>query len=102
MKKMAMAAAAVALFAVQGSAIAGDAAAGEAAFNGKGCVGCHGPAGKSMIPTYPALNGKDAAFISGELTKFRSGERESATMQPMAAGLSDDDIANVAAYLSAQ
>jgi len=102
MKKIAMLAAAAALFAGQGAAVAGDAAAGEAAFNGKGCVGCHGPAGKSQIPTYPALNGQDAEFLSAELTKFRSGERDNPMMSPMAAGLSDDDIANISAYLAAQ
>lgn len=88
--------------AVSGQALAGDAAAGEAAFNGKGCVGCHGAGGASVVPTYPVLKGKDAAFLTEKLTGFKSGAITSATMNAMAATLSDDDIANIAAYLSAQ
>ena len=86
-----------------GSAHAGDAAAGAAAFAAKGCIGCHGAAGKAPIgANFPVVGGKPAEFISGELTKFRSGERKEPTMNAMAAALSDDDIANLAAYLSAQ
>lgn len=88
--------------AVSGNALAGDAAAGEAAYNGKGCVGCHGPAGKSSNPANPALAGKSADVVSGALKDFKSGARQNATMSAMAAMLSDADVANVAAYLSAQ
>lgn len=95
-----IAGAALALASVQ--AIAGDAAAGEAAFNSKGCSGCHGAGGKSQVPTYPSLAGKDAAFITEQLTAFKNGSRQDPTMNAMAAMLSDDDVANVAAYLSAQ
>ncbi len=81
---------------------AGDAAAGASAYNAKGCVGCHGAAGKQPIANYPAIGGKPADFISAELNKFRSGERNNPVMMPMAAGLSDADVANLAAYLAAQ
>jgi cytochrome c553 len=81
---------------------AADANAGASAFNAKGCVGCHGPAGKKPIPNTPAVGGKPADFVQAELAKFRSGERQNPMMTPMAAALSDDDIANLAAYLSSQ
>ena len=83
-------------------AIAGDAAAGEAAYNSKGCSGCHGAGGRSQIPANPALAGKDAAFLKTQLMDFKSGKRQNATMNAMAAMLNDADVANVAAYLSAQ
>lgn len=93
---------AAAMMAATNPALAGDAAAGEAAYNGKGCSGCHGAGGKSAVPSNPALNGKDAAFLTKALTDFKSGARKNATMNAMAAMLSDADIANVSAYLSAQ
>ena len=82
---------------------ADDAAAGASAFSSKGCVACHGKAGKApMAPNYPVLGGKPAEFISGELLKFRTGERQEPTMSAMAGLLDDADIANIAAYLATQ
>lgn len=81
---------------------AGDAGAGASAYMAKGCVGCHGAAGKQPIANYPAIGGKPAEFISVELNKFRKGERNNPIMMPMAAGLNDADVANLAAYLAAQ
>lgn len=84
---------------------AGDAAAGKSAFNGKGCIGCHGAGGASPVtsnPPTPSLAGKDAAFIKQQLTDFKSGARKSATMNAMAAMLVDADIENIASYLSSQ
>ncbi len=85
--------------AFSGSALAGDAAAGQSAFAAKGCIGCHGAGGVSVVPAYPTLKGKDAAFVKENLTNFRSGARVSATMNAMAAGLNDADIENLAAYI---
>ncbi len=82
---------------------AGDAAVGESTYLAKGCVGCHGPAGDSMAPEmFPKLKGLEEAYITTQLTAFRSGERVGPTMTPMASALTDEDIANLAAYLSAQ
>lgn len=81
---------------------AADADAGASVFSSKGCVGCHGASGKKPIANYPVIGGKPAAFISVELNKFRSGERKNPIMGPMAAGLSDADVDNVAAYLETQ
>lgn len=89
------------LFLYQGPLQAGDAAAGEGAFNARGCIACHGVAGKAPIaPNYPVIGGRDAAFISGELGRFRSGERQEPTMNALAAMLNDADIANIATYLA--
>ena len=82
---------------------AGDAAAGQ----GKSLVfaSCHGQDGKSMIPTYPNLAGQNAAYLEGALQAYRSQERtgyQAALMYGMAANLSDQDIADLAAYYSSK
>lgn len=62
------------------------------------CAGCHGPDGNSMIPMYPRLAGQSSNYIAKELRDFKGGQRKDPIMSGMAAGLSDQDIANVAAY----
>lgn len=82
---------------------AGDPAAGQA--KSLTCAGCHGQDGKSMIPTYPNLAGQNAAYIEGALKAYRSQERtgyQAALMYGMAASLSDQDIADLAAYYSSK
>ena len=94
---------ACALLLLQVPAQAADLAAGQSAFSAKGCIGCHGVAGKAPIaPNYPVIGGKPEGFIAGELNRFRTRERQEPTMNAMAASLSDADIANIAAYLAAQ
>ena len=83
-------------------AVAGDIDAGKAVFAAKGCIGCHGTSGKNPTGENPVIGGKPAEFISAELEKFRSGERQDPLMNAMTASLSDADIANLAAYLSSQ
>ena len=84
---------------LSGQALAGDVAAGKSAFAAKGCIGCHGAGGVSVVPTYPSLKGRDAAFVKDSLHQFRSGKRVSATMNAMSASLSDADIENLSAYI---
>ena len=76
-----------------------DVATGESTYAARGCIGCHGAGGKSVVPTYPSLVGQEAAFIKTNLTDFRSGARKNPTMNAMAAGLSDADINNLADYI---
>ncbi|MGY8814900.1 MAG: c-type cytochrome [Gammaproteobacteria bacterium] len=105
MKKISYLSALVSLVLMFGfsNAQAADVAAGESTYSGMGCMGCHGPSGNSAMPDmFPKLAGLEEAYIDEQLNAFKSGERQNATMQPMSASLSDDDIANLAAYLSAQ
>ncbi len=83
---------------LSGSALA-DVATGQSTYAAKGCIGCHGPNGKSVVADNPSLAGKDAAFVKKNLTDFRSGARKNAIMNAMAAGLSDADITNLADYI---
>jgi len=75
---------------------AGDAAVGKA--KAGTCVGCHGVAGISMIPTYPNLAGQKAAYTAKQLKAFRDKTRNDPVMSGMAAALTDVDIDNLAAY----
>lgn len=79
---------------------AGSAEEGKKAFAAKGCIGCHGPAGKSPNPSaFPTLAGKEAAYIKEQLIAFKTQKRNNPLMSPMAAGLTDADIDNIAAYI---
>ena len=102
MKKTIIMAALAAVAMIHAPLQAGDAGAGASAYMAKGCVGCHGVSGKKPIANYPVIGGKPADFLTAELNKFRKGERNNPIMMPMAAGLSDADVANLAAYLATQ
>ncbi len=61
------------------------------------CAICHGPTGISRADS-PNLAGQYASVIYKQLLDFRSGARTNAVMSPFAIGLSDQDIADLAAY----
>ncbi|WP_407175867.1 c-type cytochrome [Bradyrhizobium sp. STM 3562] len=61
------------------------------------CAICHGPTGISQADS-PNLAGQYASVIYKELLDFRSGARTNAVMSPFAQNLSDQDIADLAAY----
>lgn len=77
---------------------AGDVAAGKA--KAAMCAACHGMNGISTIPMYPKLAGQHAQYLADSLKAFRDGRRKSPLMEPMAKGLSDYDISNLAAYFA--
>ena len=79
-------------------AFAADVAAGQA--KTATCVACHGPDGISIAPNYPNLKGQKEAYLAKAIKDFRDGVRKDPTMNAMAAPLTDDDIANIAAYYS--
>ena len=87
-------------------ASAGTAAAGSIDIGRAGatvCAGCHGMDGIGVAPGFPNLAGQDELYLKAQLTAFREKTRtggQSALMYAMAAGLSDEDIANLAAYFS--
>lgn len=62
------------------------------------CAACHGADGRGIAPNFPVLAGQYADYLAKSLKQYRSGERSNALMAPLAAGLSDADIADLAAY----
>jgi len=82
------------------SAVEGNADAGKT--KAAMCGACHGATGISPSPTYPNLAGQKDAYIAKQLADFKSGARTDMMMAPMAANLSEQDIADLAAYFSIQ
>lgn len=68
------------------------------------CIGCHGiPGYKSGFPEVyrvPMIGGQSAKYLESALKAYRKGERKNPSMMGIAASLSDQDIADVAAYYS--
>ncbi|MBN6151620.1 cytochrome c [Xanthomonas sp. AmX2] len=67
------------------------------------CQGCHGVTGyKNAYPSYriPKIGGQSAQYLTQALTEYRLGTRKHPTMQAQAESFSDQDIADVAAFLS--
>jgi cytochrome c553 len=56
--------------------------------------------GISIAPIYPNLAGQKQEYLVAQLQAFRDGSRKNPIMQPMAKGLTDADIANIAVYVS--
>jgi cytochrome c553 len=86
------------LCAMQTTASAGDAAAGQKKV--VKCVVCHGKDGISKNPAAPNLSGQVESYLVNSLMAFRAGERKNDMMSVVVKGLTDEDIANLAAYYS--
>ena len=74
---------------------AGEVAAGKV--KAATCVACHGANGQG-VPPNPALTGKSADQLLQAMQDYKSGKRSNAVMKGITAGLSDQDMANLAAY----
>lgn len=70
------------------------------------CIGCHAiPGYKAVYPEVyqvPMLGGQSAAYIESALKAYRKGDRKHLSMRGIAGSLSDQDIADLAAYYSQQ
>lgn len=66
------------------------------------CFACHGVDGVSLNPEFPSLAGQNKNYLIKQLKAFKSGDRKSQVMKPMASGLSDKDIEHVATYFSSK
>ena len=62
------------------------------------CAACHGPEGISVNPLWPNLAGQHEQYLAKQIKAYRDGERSEVTMDPFVKNLSDQDIADVAAY----
>jgi cytochrome c553 len=75
---------------------AGDARAGRQKITT--CQACHGLDGLSKNPESPNLAGQVESYLARSLEAYRSGERKNDAMNIVAKDLTDEDIADVAAY----
>jgi cytochrome c553 len=70
------------------------------------CIGCHGiPDYRTAYPEVyevPKLGGQNANYIANALHAYKKGDRHFETMKAIATSLSDQDIADIAAYYAAQ
>lgn len=64
------------------------------------CTVCHGALGVSSMPDTPHLASQPAIYTEAQLRAYRSGARRHEVMAVMARGLSDDDIAHLAAWFA--
>ncbi len=84
-----------------GTLAAGDPEAGY--YKAQTCLGCHASPGYSNVyPTYkvPKLGGQHAEYLESALRAYAAGQRDHPTMLANAASLSDEDIADIAAYFA--
>ena len=66
------------------------------------CAACHGAEGVSTVPSFPKLAGQNPDYLVHSLQAYKSGKRKNPIMAEQAKNLSDADIADLAAYFSAQ
>ncbi len=84
---------------VSDGARAADPAAGKQKVTGM-CATCHGVDGIAKVPDAPHLAGENVEYLIRQLKAFKSGERKHEQMSIIAQGLSEEDMANVAAWYS--
>lgn len=89
---------AICMLLVTSAAAAADLPAGKA--KAGVCAACHGSNGISIIPDYPNLAGQKVKYLESAIKAYRDGERKNAIMSPMATGLTEADVANLAAYFA--
>jgi cytochrome c553 len=86
-----------------------DVAVGEALYNSGdstrgvvACITCHGPKGQSAVSTWPKLSAQHAAYTVKQLKSYKDGTRVNAIMMGMSMPLNEQDMINIATYLSQQ
>lgn len=79
----------------------GDATAGAA--KASTCIACHGPNGNSLDAALgPVIAGQNAHYAADQVKRIKTGQRPNPVMQPMVKDLTDQDIADVAAFFAQQ
>ncbi len=66
------------------------------------CAGCHGADGNSPIATFPKLAGQHASYLIKELNALKNGSRNAPMMAPLAMGLDEKSMADLAAFYASQ
>ena len=87
-----------AAFAADAPAAASQPAAAAPVVNAATCQACHTSDGSRGQPTYPILQGQHPEYIVKQLMDFKAGKRKNPVMSPMAMGLPDSEVPNVAKF----
>lgn len=91
---------------VAACALAGNVFAAGDAEAGKGktvaCGACHGTDGNSLVPSFPKLAGQHAGYLLKQMQDIKSGARPVPTMAGQLDAMSDQDLADIAAYFASQ
>ncbi|MCP4048178.1 MAG: cytochrome c4 [Gammaproteobacteria bacterium] len=66
------------------------------------CAACHSADGNSIVPNWPKIAGQHAQYLERQVTLIKGGSRPVPEMAGIVIGLSDQDIADIAAYYSSQ
>jgi len=82
------------------AASAADAAAGKS--KAQLCMVCHGEGGRSVNPAVPSLAGQPPLYVYYQLLQFRDERRKDPAMSPVAVGMKDADMRDIAAYFAAE
>jgi len=80
--------------------IKGDATAGQA--KAAVCGACHGPDGNSPAPNFPKLAGQGERYLTKQMHDIKDGKRTVLEMTGLLTNLSDQDLADIAAYFASQ
>jgi len=78
----------------------GDAAAGSA--KAAVCTACHGLNGNSVSPEWPVIAGQNAVYARDQITRIKTGMRTAPLMMPIVETLTDQDVADLAAFFATQ
>ena len=82
------------------AAQAGDAVAGKT--KAATCGACHGADGNSLAPNFPKIAGQGERYLVKQITEIKNGDRQVPEMLGFVMGLSETDIADIAAYYAGQ
>ena len=66
------------------------------------CTACHGPDGNSLVPTFPSLAGQHEDYLLHSMLSYQNGIRTNAIMVASLMQLSEEDLADLAAYYARQ
>ena len=66
------------------------------------CAACHGADGNSVVPNWPKIAGQHAQYLDRQIVLIKSGNRPVPEMAGIVIGLSEQDIADLAAFFSSQ
>jgi cytochrome c553 len=78
----------------------GDPLLGREKAESERCIECHGVDGKGVAGRFPALAGRDPAYILNQIRDFRTGARKDDQMGIVARNIADGDMADIAAYFA--